>query len=445
MNGRGRLAVQSEPMQDAIQDEGDPGHVARVLENGDQAEQNQENGYVVEQGNGRIHQPQPHGTQVRVVQESRLGQPSRRQIPGLGEKRPGHRGQFVALDDGQFVDRPNGRQQEQRRQPTVEQHPVDPFGQRHRSPAPIDQAGGDDVARQMVAAGDGVVGHRAFRRVLEHRTRDVGVVEKGMRIVYLGGQKALGLGVALEQLNRQPAGRDRLADFRMGRQSGLKDRHRFLQGAVIQRRRRNVHGVPDATNRRAQLVAPDPSAPDRGDHRHAEPGFQHLQVDLQAPALGHVHHVQDDDDRHSHLEKLEGQAEPPAQVRRVDHIDDHVGTVFEQEPPGDALLQRKGRQTVGAGQIDDLDPDSGVGIEAALLVDGHAGIVRDVLMHAGQHVEQGRLSRILLTRQGDQQAVFPWCCFKHRQPRYAPLPLGARSRRNRPDGPRSGRTGARCE
>ena len=83
-------------------------------------------------------------------------------------------------------------------------------------------------------------------------------------------------------------------------------------------------------------------------------------VDADALALGHVDHVQGDDDRHAQLQDLRGQVEVALEVGGIDDGDDDVGPrlaglLAEDDVDRDHLVGAARRQAVGAGQVDEVE------------------------------------------------------------------------------------------
>ena len=120
-----------------------------------------------------------------------------------------------------------------------------------------------------------------------------------------------------------------------------------------------------------------------------------------------VHHVQRKHHRHVQLHELQRQIQIAFDVRRIGDVDD-AGRLFGQdEPAGHALLVGVRRERVNARQVGDFGVRMSLD-RAALAVDGHAGEVADVLIGAGQLIEQRRLAAVLVPRErkGQLRALF---------------------------------------
>ncbi len=69
---------------------------------------------------------------------------------------------------------------------------------------------------------------------------------------------------------------------------------------------------------------------------------------------------------------------------------------------GDLLVRAAGAQGIGAGQVEHRHRPAGGGLDPAFLpLDGDAGVVGDLLVGAGQGVEQGGLAGVGIADQRD--------------------------------------------
>ncbi len=158
----------------------------------------------------------------------------------------------------------------------------------------------------------------------------------------------------------------------------------------------NVQGVAD------KLVHAGVFRRGDGDHRHAELGLH--AVDIHAAAVGGdlVHHVERNDHGDAHFQKLHGQIEVALNVGGVDNVDDGLGLFLENEVARDDLFAGIGGHGVDAGQV----RDQGIGVLAdlaVLAVDGDAGEIANVLVRAGELVEQRGLAAVLVAHKGKGQ------------------------------------------
>ena len=100
-----------------------------------------------------------------------------------------------------------------------------------------------------------------------------------------------------------------------------------------------------------------------------------------------------------------GQVEVALDVGGVDDVDDGVRAApSSRNVPRHDLLAGVGRQGVDAGQVG----DRGLGVaahRAVLAVDGDAGEVADVLVGAGELVEQRRLAAVLVAGEAEEQRL----------------------------------------
>ena len=127
-------------------------------------------------------------------------------------------------------------------------------------------------------------------------------------------------------------------------------------------------------------------------------------VNVHAAAVGRdlIHHIQGYDHWNVHLQKLHGQIEVAFNVRGVHNVDDRLWLILQDEIPGDDLLARIGRHRIDTGQIG----DEGIGVLAdrsVLSVHCNAGEIADVLVGAGELVEQGGLAAVLIAHEGKGQ------------------------------------------
>ena len=74
--------------------------------------------------------------------------------------------------------------------------------------------------------------------------------------------------------------------------------------------------------------------------------------------------------------------------------------LVDQIVPGDDLFQRIGRKGVDAGQVGHADVLLAADL-SFLLFHGDAGPVADVLLGAGQRVEQGRFAAVRVARKSN--------------------------------------------
>ena len=135
-----------------------------------------------------------------------------------------------------------------------------------------------------------------------------------------------------------------------------------------------------------------------GHDRDAQHGLHLIDADGAAVAAHLVHHVQRQHHRRIQLHELHGEVQIPLDVGGVHDIDDARGLLADDELPGHDLLAGIGRHGVDAGQVRDLRirviPD-----RTALAVHRHAREIADVLVGAGELVEEGRLAAVLVARQ----------------------------------------------
>ena len=217
----------------------------------------------------------------------------------------------------------------------------------------------------------------------------------------------------------EPATRMESWSVRSSRGLGAGDERR-LAVVLVQRRgelgdgggdrRRDVPRVPgerqvgpahgDAQLDQASTV--DGLAGDDGD---AELLLQAGNADVEPGLRGEVHHVQHEDDRTAEVEDLVDQVEVPLEVGRVDDAEDAVGlrgvaAPAEQHVARDGLVGRARGERIRAGQVDDRDGLAVLGVgRADLFLDGDPGIISDLLLQAGEGVEERALAAVGIAHQ----------------------------------------------
>ena len=142
-----------------------------------------------------------------------------------------------------------------------------------------------------------------------------------------------------------------------------------------------------------------------GNHRDSQllGHFGHVDGAAVTPDL--IHHIQSQDQRNVHLQKLEGQVEISLDVGGIDDVDDAVGMLVEDEIPGNDLLAGIGAHGIDARQIGHLAIFLAAEL-AGLAVHCHTGEIAHVLIGAGQLVEQGGLAAVLVAHQCEHHCSF---------------------------------------
>ena len=147
------------------------------------------------------------------------------------------------------------------------------------------------------------------------------------------------------------------------------------------------------------------------DDRHPERRRQGGRVQHQAAPGRQVSHVQHDDAGQAQALDRQHQAQIAAQIGCVEHADDQVRALFAagttgQYIAGDSLIGRAGMQAVGAWQIEQAQRLACSAEQTPFLAfDGHAGVVGDLLVAAGQAIEKGGLAAVRVAHQRHQGAA----------------------------------------
>ncbi len=128
-------------------------------------------------------------------------------------------------------------------------------------------------------------------------------------------------------------------------------------------------------------------------HRCIQALRQPQGIDVDPPRAGHIDHVQGDHQGHPQLTQLGGEKQVAPQVRRIDHHHHgiglrHIRHAPEQHVDSHPFVRRVRRQRVGTRQINQQDVLS-VDLQlTGALFDRDTGVVRHLLVHPGQQVEQ---------------------------------------------------------
>ena len=144
-------------------------------------------------------------------------------------------------------------------------------------------------------------------------------------------------------------------------------------------------------------------------HRHAEFPCHAFGVDPHPATARDVDHVQADHGREAQLDDLRDQVEVALEIARIDQTKDDVrrtlpGNAAEKKINQDPLVRRTRMQAVGSRQVDDPERLAMLGKGRPLLpLDGHPGVVPDLLAQSGQGVEDGRLATVGIAQQGHRR------------------------------------------
>ena len=402
-HGDEALARKPELAENAVHDEGDSGHIAAVLQDGQQQEQHQHLGHEAQHrahsgadtvGN-EAHQPAGHA-------------PALQQSPGA-VREPGPAQGIVCpvREEGADGDAPvpDGRAHAEGID-QIHDHCEDGQGQDAVGNDPVDLVGTAELMDLLFLIdalehlGDidiPLIGDDALRVVLQLRLGGGDVLFDVSQDLFVDVQLFQHLLVPLEDLHGIPP----LLFF------GETMEGRFLDvgDGVVHRTGESVLG-----NGLAALGRLDGSfggfldalALQGGDlqHRAAQLPGQLPEIDA-VPLLPHqVHHVHGHHHGDAQLRELGGEVEVPLQVRAVHDIQDGVGPVVDEVIPGHHFLQRIGGQGIDAGQVG--DGHVVVLFQLALfLLYRDAGPVAHILGGTGEGVEQRRLAAVGVARQGD--------------------------------------------
>ena len=143
---------------------------------------------------------------------------------------------------------------------------------------------------------------------------------------------------------------------------------------------------------------------DRHD-RHAQPPLEFGHIDLDALRAHIVHKAERHDHGQAKRNELQRQIQVALDVGRIHDVENAVQLVGQHILARDDLLLRIGRERIDARQVDDVHAHAIVADVAGLAVDRYARPVADMLVGAGQAVEQRGLAAVRVADNGDR--LFP--------------------------------------
>ena len=404
-NGDEALAGQTEAAEDTVHDEGDTGHVADVLQDGQQEEQNEHLGNEAQNsadtGDDAVHdqavQPASNadGFQqaAQGVRDDLTEQNIVRPVGGKGADADAAVRNGGAHRDG--VHQPHDEREDRQSQDTVRDDLVDLIGggQVLGAGLLLDGLVNDAVDVSVALVGDDALG------VIVHlllAVSDVGV--DVVQQLFVQVQLSLDLVVALKQLDSVPA-QEAAIDLALNGLLNVGDGMLNAAGKDV-RQLTGLALLGGGDGHLSGLLAALVLQGGDLDGLAAQLLGQLVQVDLVAVLADQVDHVDCHDNGDAQLDQLGGQIEVALDVGAIDDIQDGVGLLVDQVAAGDDLFQRVGRQRVDTGQV--LDHDVVVALQLAfLLLNGNAGPVADILVRTGQAVEQGGFTAVRVACQSN--------------------------------------------
>ena len=303
------------------------------------------------------------------------------------------RGPGTDRGDGDVVDKEHDRDKDGQAQPAVGDDLVDLIGRREFPDIFLYVAVGDEFADLRVT----FVGDDGFRVVI---FGGLDALDDGLdRFLRVFGKshRREDLVVPLEQFDGIPAAL-RLRDVCQREGFDLRE-SRFDIGREDLRLRKHVRLCHFDGRFRGFH---DGGAFQSGDlHDRSAQLFRELRdVDLVAVLFDDIHHIDGDDRRDAQLHDLCREVEVPLEVRAVDEVQDGIGMFTQQIVSGNDLFQRIRREGVDAGKV--RDGDIFVVFEFAFFfLDRDSGPVTNVLVGAGERVEQGGLTAVRVAGKGN--------------------------------------------
>ncbi len=404
------LAGEAEPSEDTVHDERDTRHVAAALKECQEEEQDEHLGNEAQDRadtaddtvNDQAGEPGCHAGAFEQAADAAL-QPlaDKYVIRPVRDDRADRR-------DGEVVNDEHDQREDRERQPSVRHDAVDLVRCREFAGLLFAVRTLQDAADVGVA----VVGDQGFRVVIQFLLGGSDVLFDVCLDVRRQVQLLKHLLIALKDLDRVPVllRRRELAFRRL-----FDVRDRVLDGAgelVLRDGLRVLRGVDHS------LGGLFDAGTLQGGDLHdlaAEFLFQLLRVDLIAVLAHDVHHVQRDHDRDAELDELGRQVQVALQIRRVNDVEDRVRELLDQVVSRDDFFQCVRGERVDAGKV--RDDHVAVSLQLALfLLDGDAGPVADVLVGAGQRVEQCGFAAVRVAGQCNSDTHLfppfglPHCC-----------------------------------
>ena len=404
-HGDEALAVQPEAMHEPVDEEGRPRHVARVLQEGEAEEEEDDVGEEDDDAADAANDPiDEQGAQGRVG----LGRPQSRDPASEGLEallEPAHGD--LAHREGEPEDGEHDREEDRDAEESVNEHAVHAVRGLAGAAAP----GADEHLAQQAVHEAAVATGDEQREVaalgcLDRLPLPGGDVEGPLPILAQRADLLFEGALAGEQLARDPAPLA-LLDPDLG-QRLLDGCERALEAVAEDERAAAAHGVVGG-GREPLLELPESLAAvaHRLDDGEAEQLGEAGDVHPLARQPRLVGHVEAEHGVGIDVHDLGEEDERPGQVARIDDHGDDVEVSAEQLVLRHALLRRERAQGVAAGQVDDVVAAPVVAVAPLALLDRHAGVVAHPLAATGQAVEHGRLAGVGLPGDGDADAFFP--------------------------------------
>ena len=421
-HGNEGFAGKAEFAEQAIHDEGDTGHIAAILQQGKQKEQNQHLGHKTKHrahaaddtiGN-QAHQP---GCAANALQ--RRGYPGHNPFPKEGIIHEAH-GPIADGADGDGIDQPHHRHKNRQGQEAIGDHPVNLIGNGEGALGlALFHAGGHQFTNIMIALigddGFGVIIHFGFA------FGDHGFNRINDALGQI--QFFLHLCIPLKQLDGIPAGQMFFHDSAlMGAAIGMMMMDRFLAilmgDQILDMGQGMLHAASEYMGGLAMAALTGQLCRLLDDILAAgaleSRGFHHFaaQCRPQLPQINHVpvfpgdiDHIQGDNHGNAQFGKLGGQIQIALNIGGVHDIEDGVRLFCNQIAAGYHFFHGIGGKAVNAGQI--LNDDVIGALQLAfLLFYRNAGPIAHILIGARQIIEHGGFPAIGVARQGNLDGHF---------------------------------------
>ena len=290
--------------------------------------------------------------------------------------------------DGDIVNKGDDHGEDRQRKNTVRENAIDLL----RGGKTLDRAllnAGDEVHDELIA----LVGDDRVGTIVELRLSS----DDGVAAVHLTADFLLGKLIALEQLNSV------IALHLVGDGSGelLLDLLQVnLDFLTEMRRNRRLAGAGLFDHSSGNIFKAIAMKGRDLDNRNVQPAAELLRFDGITALLNDVHLIEGNDHGKAELHQLGGEVQVAFEIRCVHDIQDRTCVAACEVIACDDFFVRVRRKRIDTGKVDEFD--FLVAFEGTrLALDRYARPVADILMVAGELVEQRRLARVRITHQSN--------------------------------------------
>ena len=395
------FAVKSHAVHELVHDEGGAGHVAGVLQDGDEEEEDQD----VRQERADTAHPRDDAIDEQVFDDA-VGQHPCGDIAEPAEEAFEPRLRIGTQREGHLEHKPEEENQDGKAQPSVRQDFVGGIGGLLVAIPPLGEGFEEGTAHETVlrAGDDGggiliILFLDLFPLLVSHLD-DTAIIVKLAH--HLGDHLVAG-----QQLDGEVAGGIGSRKVQMFHHILLDDVDGLLQvGAVVDM---DVFGVllqvlVEIHDLGHHLLDAGASRGDRRDDGEAEEFAEGVDIKLVAVFLQFVVHIEGHHHGHVHVDELGGEEEVAFEVRGIDDVEHDVGVLLHNVLADVAFFRGVFGKGVGAGKVGNHDGIILIVVVADLGIDGDAAVVAHLLAHAGGVVEEGGLAAVGVADEGNVDA-----------------------------------------